>query len=178
MNMPITVDSDGVIAFTLPATVGLTGPELVEKLVREKDVIFGSSVEREMVTGFVPTVGKSYDVRIIQGECIQENWRSRIGICRLAMQNHLGELNLEALCMIGDNFTGEELADLGLSWIIARMDPWSASDEPIVAMSNSRRNKWVNSYYYEAEDFWEAKSNFGFVVNDCAVPIKTLSEIA
>lgn len=130
----------------------------------KKNVTFGGHVKRAMLTDFTPTVGKIYEVRIIRGESFKERCRNSYAICDLAQRDGFGIMNLEAVCQVCDCFSGEELAGLGLHWLIAMMDPhWTDHDMPVIAVSSSECEKWLSSYSYEREDLWAADSSFGFV---------------
>ncbi len=131
-------EENGVIRFSV-VTNGKTGEEWIEHLEGKKYDIgqYAKSVLRSK--DFQPMApGVTIEVAVLKGELFADNDRTTANIRAEAERRKLGKPNAELSCLIRDQFTNKEIAEMGLWAIIAMHDPIKDSDGVLVLLGADR----------------------------------------
>ena len=109
-------EKDGLIYFSVTSD-GTTGQEWVDRL-KEKGFNLKNWVKDLLgIKNLRPTTGVTYDVVILRGKILGSITNS--DIFSKANSHGLSRPNTEALCLIRDKFSDDDLEDLGLRFIVS-----------------------------------------------------------
>ncbi len=112
-------EKDGLIYFSVTSD-GTTGPEWIERL-KKKGFNMGNWVKDLLgIKNLRPTTGVTYNVVILRGKLLDNI--SNAYIFSKAGSYGLWKPNTEALCLIRDKFSDDDLEDLGLRGIVSISD--------------------------------------------------------
>jgi hypothetical protein len=157
-------EENGVITFTLPPTDGTTGEQWIERLEKKGFRVSDYGKEILRFDAFKPTTGIVYAVKVLKGELFSESDRITKTIRAKAKELKLLDLPAEAACLIRENFTDEELADMGLRWIVVMHEPIKVSDGGLKLLDVDRGadGPWLHSFFDNPDCRWHRDSGFAF----------------
>ena len=159
-------EQDGVIYFSVTSN-GMTGPQWIEHF--EKKGIQLSKWAKDVLLSpdFKPTNGVTTEVAVLKGMLFEDNDRVTSKIRAEAGKRKLVKPNAELGCLIRDMFTDEEIAAMGLVWIVAFHEPIKDSDGVPVLLSASRRGvgRWLSACYDWPDSRWHRDDGFAFAVS-------------
>jgi hypothetical protein len=160
-------EQDGVIYFTLPPTDNTTGEEWIKRLESKGFRIgdYAKSILRSQ--DFKPTNGVIYEIAVLKGMLFEDNDRITKKIRTEADKRKLTKPNVEAACLIRENFSDEEIEAMGPRWIIVMHEPIKDSDGDPHLLDVNRRGggRWLNAYFDGPGDRWGRGDGFAFVVS-------------
>jgi hypothetical protein len=159
-------EQDGVIYFSVTSN-GMTGPQWIEHF--EKKGIQLSKWAKDVLLSpdFKPTNGVTTEVAVLKGMLFEDNDRVTSKIRAEAGKRKLVKPNAELGCLIRDMFTDEEIAAMGLVWIVAFHEPIKDSDGVPYLLSADRTGdgRWLYAYYGRPDNRWGRGDGFAFAVS-------------
>jgi len=159
-------EQDGVIYFSVTSN-GMTGPQWIEHF--EKKGIQLSKWAKDVLLSpdFKPTNGVTTEVAVLKGMLFEDNDRVTSKIRAEAGKRKLVKPNAELGCLIRDMFTDEEIAAMGLVWIVAFHEPIKDSDGDPFLLSANRADdgRWLDAYYGRPDGRWARDGGFAFAVS-------------
>ena len=159
-------EQDGVIYFSVTSN-GMTGPQWIEHF--EKKGIQLSKWAKDVLLSpdFKPTNGVTTEVAVLKGMLFEDNDRVTSKIRAEAGKRKLVKPNAELGCLIRDMFTDEEIAAMGLVWIVAFHEPIKDSGGVPCLLSAPRdgAGHWLNACAGRPDDRWDRGSGFAFAVS-------------
>jgi len=160
-------EQDGVIYFTLPPTDNTTGEEWIKRLESKGFRIgdYAKSILRSQ--DFKPTNGVIYEIAVLKGMLFEDNDRITKKIRTEADKRKLTKPNVEAACLIRENFSDEEIEAMGPRWIIVMHEPIKDSDgDPdLLVVSRSGGGRWLGACCGGPGGRWSGDGGFAFVVS-------------
>ena len=159
-------EQDGVIYFSVTSN-GMTGPQWIEHF--EKKGIQLSKWAKDVLLSpdFKPTNGVTTEVAVLKGMLFEDNDRVTSKIRAEAGKRKLVKPNAELGCLIRDMFTDEEIAAMGLVWIVAFHEPIKDSDGDPCLLSADRygAGRWLSACYGGPGIRWGRGGGFAFAVS-------------
>ena len=159
-------EQDGVIYFSVTSN-GMTGPQWIEHF--EKKGIQLSKWAKDVLLSpdFKPTNGVTTEVAVLKGMLFEDNDRVTSKIRAEAGKRKLVKPNAELGCLIRDMFTDEEIAAMGLVWIVAFHEPIKDSDGVPVLLSAARdgAGPWLRACSGGPGSGWARVDGFAFAVS-------------
>ena len=159
-------EQDGVIYFSVTSN-GMTGPQWIEHF--EKKGIQLSKWAKDVLLSpdFKPTNGVTTEVAVLKGMLFEDNDRVTSKIRAEAGKRKLVKPNAELGCLIRDMFTDEEIAAMGLVWIVAFHEPIKDSGGGPVLLGAGRNGDghWLRASYAEPGAGWTRGRGFAFAVS-------------
>lgn len=157
-------EQDGVIYISVTSD-GTTGPEWIKRL--EKKGFRSSDYAKSELRSpdFKPTKGVTTEISILKGLLFEDHDRITCNIRDLATQRKLTTPNAEVACLIRENFSDEDIAAMGLIWIVTMHEPIKDSDgDPsLLGASWSDGGRWLDTW---PGSRWNRDSGFAFVVSE------------
>jgi hypothetical protein len=131
-----TIDDEGIIHIDLPVTTGITGPEWSKMLNTSKwaDDLLNSD-------DFQATTGKIYKIAIIPGKFFSDKDRTMANIRKEIDRRKWSqgsEISSEIACLLRRHLSDQDIADLGLYWLITMHEPIKDSDGDPSLLSMNR----------------------------------------
>jgi len=154
---------DGVIHFIVTSD-GTTGEQWITRL--EKAGKKNSKEAKYILRSpdFKPTSGVTTEIVVLKGMLFSDDNRITANIRAEADKRGLTVLNAEAACLIREMFTDQDLADMGLYWIVVMHEPINDSGgNP--SLLNANRNgdgSWLSAFYGNADNRWNRDDGFAF----------------
>jgi hypothetical protein len=163
-------EKDGVITFTLPLTDGTTGPDWIIRTEKKGNRI-GDARQLLLSADFQPTTGVVYKVTVLKGKLFSDEERVTSKIRSEAKKRKLQTPNAEVACLIRENFSDEELEQMGLWYIAVMHESIKDSDgKPrLLDVSRSDGGRWLSSYYGSPDVRWSHAVGFAFVVQQVSL---------
>ncbi len=159
-------EQDGVIYFSVTSN-GMTGPQWIEHF--EKKGIQLSKWAKDVLLSpdFKPTNGVTTEVAVLKGMLFEDNDRVTSKIRAEAGKRKLVKPNAELGCLIRDMFTDEEIAAMGLVWIVAFHEPIkdSGGGPGLLSASRGDDGRWLRAYYDGPGGRWRRDGGFAFAVS-------------
>ena len=157
-------EEDGVITFTLPATDGTTGKEWIARLEKKGNRIGNYARQLLLSSDFKPTTGKAYTMKVLKGEIFSDNNRTTKNIREEAKKRKFQTPNPEMACLIRENFTDEELKEMGLVWVVVMHEPIKDADGDLELLSVHRDlgGQWLGANCGGPDYGWYREGGFAF----------------
>ena len=121
-----TVDYEGNIHFTLTSN-GFTREQWEQHLERRGWRIGDLARITLLLASEVPTNGVLYNIVVCPGKEISKSNRTTKKICATAVKKGWDKPHWEVACLIRDKFSGEQLKQMGLEYIITMHKPINVS---------------------------------------------------
>ncbi|MFA6416219.1 MAG: hypothetical protein WCW56_01895 [Candidatus Paceibacterota bacterium] len=173
-----TVDENGVIYLTLPATTGRTGEEWITHFEQKGDrpTSYAKSVLRSKK--FKPSIGVVNKIAILPAKLWKDSDRLTKQIRRdahagtFSKGQKLSDPQAEVACLIRDYLTDEEIEALGLRYIVDMHEPIEDSDGDPRLLSADRcgGGRGLSTYFDNPDCQWNDSSGFAFLVSQVIVP--------
>lgn len=157
-------ERDGVIYFTLPSTDGRTGKQW-KKSLKSQGKRFSNVAEAVLDSDdFVPTTGVVYKVAIIRGTFWKkDNKRLIKNIEAEGVSRGWVKLQPEAVCLIREYFSDEELGVMDLLYILGIHKPIEARGGPLFLCSNRHgKGGWLDTDWANPDSNWSDGGAFAF----------------
>lgn len=119
-----------IISFTLPPTVGTTGEQWIDRLVKKGYQVGDFAKELLRSPDFRPTTGVVYKVKVLRGESFPGDECTDVNIHARAEELRLRRPNAEIGCLIREKFTDYELGMIRIREIVVMHDPINETDGP------------------------------------------------
>jgi hypothetical protein len=158
-----TIDDEGIIHIDLPVTTGITGPEWSKMLNTSKwaDDLLNSD-------DFQATTGKIYKIAIIPGKFFSDKDRTMANIRKEIDRrkwSHGSEISPEIACLLRRHLSDQDIADLGLYWLITMHEPIKDSGGGLGLLGMGRCGDGVlDTSYGHPGSRWDDGSGFVCVV--------------
>ena len=148
----------------LPPTDGTTGPQWVARLVRKDIGLSNWAIEILNSSDFRPTVGIVNCLAIIKGQLFADSERQTANVCRYAESYNLSRPNVEVACLFRDNYSDEEIEEMGLTWAVVMHKPVIDSvGEPRLLVAQHRGGgSRLRAYRAHPHCLWRASVGFAF----------------
>lgn len=158
------IEKDGVITFTLPPTDGTTGEQWITRTEEKGNHVGDYAKQLLRSKDFKPTTGKVYQVQVLKGELFSNDNRSTKNIRAKAKKHKLITPNAEMACLIRENFSGEELEEMGLTWLVIMHEPIKYFDcrLGLLGVRRSTDGQWFHGYCDSPSGRWDRGSGFAF----------------
>jgi hypothetical protein len=157
-------ERDGIIYFTVTSN-GKTGAEWMVHFEKTGKRLSDYAKQLLMSPAFKPTNGITTPIQVLKGMLWNDRDRLTKNIRAMAKERKLLDPNPEVACLIRDMFTDEEIAAMGLWWIVAMHEPIKDSDgDPsLLYASRGDGGRWLETAYVEPDDGWLRERGFAFV---------------
>ena len=160
------LDADGTIRFTVTSN-GRTGEQWIAHF--EAKGIYLSSYAKSVLRSkkFRATSGVVYNIAVIPGKFWDTNDERRTKAIRKEAEEtrKWQKPEAEVGCLIRDLFTDEEIAKMGLTWIITMHEPIEDSDgSPGLLGTDRYDGPRLDAYYGRPDGRWSASRGFAFAV--------------
>jgi hypothetical protein len=159
-------EQDGVIYFSVTSD-GTTGPKWGKRL--EKKDFNISSYAKDVLHSddFKPTNGVTYEIAVLKGMLFNDDDRITKKICAKADRRKLTKPNAEVACLIRENFSDEEIEDMGLYWIVAMHEPIkdSGGGPSLLLADRFGGGRWLGAGWDGPGRRWYRDLGFAFVVS-------------
>jgi hypothetical protein len=153
-----------VITFTLPPTDGTTGEQWITRTESKGNRVGDYAKQLLLSKGFKPTTGVIYTVKVLKGELFSDSDRITSKIRAEAKKRKLQTPNAEMACLIRENFSDEELKEMGLWWIVVMHEPIKDSDGVLKLLLTYRLGggQWLDSCDGDPGNVWARVNGFAF----------------
>lgn len=159
-------EQDGVIYLSVTSD-GTTGEEWIKRLEGEGFRVgeYAKSVLRS--DDFKPTSGVMTEIAVLKGMRFEDNDRITKKIRVEANKRKLEKPNAEVACLIRVNFSDEEIAAMGLIWIVVMHDPINDSDGSPNLLASDRLDvgRWLRACHVSPDNGWIRDDGFAFVAS-------------
>jgi hypothetical protein len=162
-------EEDGAIYFEVTSN-GMTGKQWIEWFEQNGIRLTKWAKDVLLSPDFKPTAGVTYKVAVLKGALFTDSNRITSNIRKEAERRKLEEFPAEVACLIRKAFSDEELAAMGLWWIVVFHKPIKDSDgDPnLLAANRDNDGHWLNANYDRPDDNWNSDNGFAFAVSQIA----------
>ena len=158
-------EKDGIIYLSVTSD-GTTGPEWIKRLKEKGHKVSDYAEQLLNSDDFKPTKGVTYNLVILKGMLFNDSDRITKNIKAMADEKGYTKPNAEVACLIRDQFTNEEIEEMGLMWIVAMHEPIEDSGGvPNLLCSYCNDGSWLHAYWVRPVDRWNRDFGFTFVVS-------------
>lgn len=159
-------NENGTIRFSVTSN-GVTGEEWIARL-KAKGINVSPYAESVLRSDdFESTNGVTYDVAVLPGTLwSSDNVRTTKNIRAEAKKRKFTKLPAEVACLIRESFTDEELAAMGLWWIVVMHAPIDDSDGPpsLLGVYRNGGGRRLSACYDRPGHTWSRDGGFAFAV--------------
>lgn len=154
---------DGVIYLRVTSD-GTTGPEWIERLEKKGYSVCRLAKNDLLSPNFKPTSNIVYEIAIMKGERIGCDGLNTLNIRAAGKKNKLHTPNAEIACLVRENFTDKDIAEMGFSEIAVMHEPLKGSDgEPgLLGVRGNGTNRWLKTNLGSLEQGWSPSVGFAF----------------
>jgi len=153
-------EQDGVIYFSVTSD-GTTGEVWIKRL-EDKGFCIGDYAKSLLRSPtFKPTKGVTYKVAILKGVLFEDSNRIIKKIRDEADKRKMIRPNAEVACLIGENFSEEEIKAMGLWWIIVM----SGGGPGLLGVDCSDDGRWLRACCDNPDSWWRRGHGFAFVAS-------------
>jgi len=160
-------ERDGIIYLPPMVSDGTTGEQWIKRLARKGRRVsdYAQSVLRS--PDFQSTSGVTYHIAVMKGEIFTDDDRTVANIRAEANQRQFGTPNTEVACLIRENFSDDDLKDMGLWWIVTMHEPINDSDggPKLLNVGRGGGGRWLGAYGGEPGNRFFREGGFAFVVS-------------
>lgn len=156
-------EKDGVITFTVTSD-GTTGLDWIARTEKKGNRVGDYAKQVLQSKDFQPTIGVTYQVKVLKGELFSDENRITQKIRQEAKKRKLETPNAEVACLIRENFSDKELEQMGLWYIVVMHEPIKDSDghPRLLDVHRDYDGRWLGSYYGDTGRRWSRGSGFAF----------------
>ncbi|PCI19203.1 hypothetical protein COB64_04140 [Candidatus Wolfebacteria bacterium] len=159
-------EEDGILHLTLAPSDGTTGPEWINRLKDDGHKVSDYAQQVLNSDDFKPTKGVTYNLAIIKGEKFEDSHRITKNIRKMADNKGYIKPNAEVACLIREQFSNEELEEMGLIWIVAMHEPIKDSDgDPRLLRAGRNGGGWLDGCWGKPDARWYRGDSFAFVAS-------------
>ncbi len=162
-----TIDEEGIIYIDLPVTMGITGPEWLEKFS-----VYPSEETKHILESreFVVTTGKTYKIAIIPGIFFSNEERTLSNVGREIKTRgwfHGNKISPEVACLLLEYLSLKDMSDLGLAFLEVLHYPMYNSYIPSLLLIETRIDgePFLDNNPYRSEVILASHCNFVCVVS-------------
>ncbi|MFA5934832.1 MAG: hypothetical protein WC827_03045 [Candidatus Paceibacterota bacterium] len=169
-DTPRWIEKDGIIYFTLISN-GKTGEEWITYLEAKGVSVSNEAKSVLRYVSFKPTkAGTPYYIAVIKGGSFPDDGRTTNDVRAYASRLKMINLPADVVCLIRDNFTDEEIKQMGLSWIITMHQPISDCDGylSVLGVFRSAREK-LDTCSGDSDVRWDCSDGFAFATEKAFV---------
>lgn len=141
------IPPNGVLYITsLPPSPGLTGPEWINRLMLKDFRLTEDATSLLLSKDFRPTTGVSYNLAILPATFFSDDRRRTRFIREEGQDRRWKELNPEAICILREYFSDDDLLALGFQWIVGIHAPIEFGfDQHLLATERLGAGRWLNA---------------------------------
>jgi len=154
---------DGLIYITLPPSDGTTGPGWIERLKAKGFRLSENAVAVLKSKAFKPTTGIVHRLVVLPAKFFSDSERITRTIRAEGQKRGWKELNPEAVCILRESFSDEELEKMGLLWIVGVHEPVEVDGNPRF-LNASRRGvgRWLVTFWARPGGGWGVSGAFAW----------------
>ncbi|MEK7607572.1 MAG: hypothetical protein AAB484_01415 [Patescibacteria group bacterium] len=154
---------DGVIYVTLPASDGTTGQGWIKRL-KSKGFRLSEYAEGLLQSSdFKPTTGIVHRLAILSAKFWSDSERITRTIRAEGKKRKWNELNPEAICILRENFSDEDLEKMGFWYIVGIHEPIEVYGGPHFLYAYRRDDgRWLLTYWAYPDHYWQDGSAFAW----------------
>ena len=164
-------EKDGIIYFTLISN-GMTGEEWIIYLEVKGFLVSDEAKSVLRHENFKPTkAGTVHHIAVIKGDLFfPDNSRTTNDVRAYASKLKMTNLPADVACLIRDNFTDEEIKEMGLAWIITMHEPIPDCDDALSVLGafRSARGK-LDTCSGDSDVRWDCSDGFAFATEKAFV---------
>jgi len=159
-------EQDGVIYLSVTSD-GTTGPEWIERLEGKGFRLRDYAKNVLLSPDFKSTSGVTTEIAMLKGMLFEDQNRITSKIRAEADKRKLTTPNAELACLIRENFSDEQLEQMGLWYIVTMHEPIKSSDGVPRLLNALRRGDgcWLGADYGKPDGGWNRGGGFAFVVS-------------
>jgi hypothetical protein len=168
-NPPTWYEEDGVIYFSVVSD----GTLYANWIKRLEFIGYRLGNEAKVILrslNSLPTSGKVFKLAVIKGVHFKEEERTTINVRAFASERKFGIIEPEAVCLIRKNFQDEDLAEMGLFWMVGMHNQVDVGGEPRLLGLDRIEDRDGNGNFlvlYRGQDnaTWDRDTGFVFEVS-------------
>lgn len=151
---------------------GRTGKQFITDLEKKKFQVgneakfcMTKSKDADGKLAFVSSSGVTYKPVIIKGEAFEDNERITSNIRRVAAERKYITPPAELAPLLREAISDEQIAQMGLTWLIVMHEPITDSDGYPYLLGVGRRGggRGLRAYWDDPDDRWRRVSGFVFL---------------
>jgi len=159
---------DGTISFSVTSD-GTTGPEWIKRLGKKGFGPSWGACHMLCSSDFKPTNGVKCEIKVLRGKLWYDKDRKTHIIRQYAEICGLKTPNAEIACLVRENFSDDDLSDMGLNWIVT-MHRSIENDKGVWCLLMSsrvyREGRWLIDVKAEtSRNNWLPEGGFAFIVS-------------
>ena len=162
----VGLEEDGVIRFSVTSD-GTTGPEWIDRLEKKGFHVNDYAKSLLLSPDFKPlSSGEPIQIIVLKGELFEDGDRITGNIRAEAGRRGLTAPNAEVACLIREKFSGEEIKEMGLMWLMVMHEPIEDSNGDPYLLGPHRLDdgRWLYACYGGPDGRWSHVGGFAFVV--------------
>lgn len=139
---------EGGVYYTapLPPSEGVTGPRWIERLDSKGFRVTPDGESFLRSNDFKPTVGVVHRLAILPARFFPEQRRRTRFIREEGQDRRWNELNPEAICILRENFSDDDLLEMGFQWIVGVHEPVRFNfDLHLIGMERRGVGRWIHA---------------------------------
>jgi len=166
VSAPTWREQDGIIYFTVTSD-GTTGPEWIERLEKKGFHVGDYAKQLLRSSDCKQTSGVTTEVAVLKSILFEDKDRITHNIRAKAEKRKLTRPNAEISCLIREKFTDEDIAEMGLTWIIIMHKPINDSDgnPNLLSANRGSDSRCLNAFHGSPDVRWSRGDGFAFVVS-------------
>jgi hypothetical protein len=154
---------DGVIYVTLPASEGVTGPQWINRLNDKGYHLSDDAIGLLESKDFKRTTGVVHKLAILTAKFWSDSERYTRTIRPEGQGRKWIELNPEAICILRESFSDEDLEKMGFLWIVGVHEPIEVRGSPRwLRVGRSDDGGWLGTGWARPDDFWHVDGAFAW----------------
>lgn len=154
---------DGIIYLSVTSD-GTTGPQWIERLEDKHFRVSDYAKQVLRSSDFKPTSGTTTKMAILKGTRFKENDRIKKTIYAEAQMRKLRKPNAEVACLIRDNFSDDEIEEMGLECIVTMHEPIEDfdNDPSLLGVCRLESGRWFATYSGNPGVRWNRGTGFAY----------------
>jgi len=159
-------EENGVIYFKVTSD-GTTGEQWIIRLEKAGFKISKQTRDLLLSKDFKTTTGVTYEIAVIKGNIFTDSNHITQKIRNEAAKRKLVTPNPEAVCLIREMFSDEEIKAVGLQWMVTFHRPTKDSGGKLFPLDTGRDcdGSWPNTDFDISDRSWCNTDGFAFVVS-------------
>ena len=158
-------DTFGAIRFSV-TSYGTTGEEWIRRLESMRYSVTEGSKRLLRSERFKPTCGKTTEIAVIKGRPFHDEERRVAKIHSEAYARKYSQPNAEIACLIREKFSDEDIASMGLTWIVVMHDPinkFSGEEHYLLGVSRYGEGRTLSEHHGNSDSWFCHEAGFAFV---------------
>ncbi len=153
------------VALNLVVSDGVSGKDGIKDLEKARYNVGDWAKDVMKQKSYVVSNGVTYKPVVLKGECFTDDERVTSNIRKVAEEMGLITPTAELARLLRKSVSDEEIAAMGLYWLIVMHEPITDSDGPPIVLGLLRvdAGRWLDAYFGYSDDRWGREYGFVFL---------------